>query len=91
MCAKLELEILKQKIQDLEVLKEKCTLSNDIKVALAHYIQSNEEFKNTILDQFEISNNKSDTWKSFFIALIWPASLVITVAIIAFIIYDKVK
>ena len=43
-----EIKKLKEKIKELEQLKEYRFLTNDIKKSLASYIQSNEEFKKEV-------------------------------------------
>lgn len=40
-----EIEQLKCKIKELETLRDKCTLTNDIKQSLVSYIKSNEDLK----------------------------------------------
>ena len=49
---------LEKKIQELEKLRDQCSLTNDIKKSLISYIQSNEEFKKEILTKEEDNSKK---------------------------------
>jgi len=45
--------ILEEKIQALEILRDKCTLTNDIKVSLGRYIQQNQDHQDRIIQEIE--------------------------------------
>lgn len=57
-----EIKKLKEKVKELEQLKEYRFLTNDIKNSLAHYIQSNEKFKKEIKEMLikENDTNRKD-------------------------------
>jgi len=80
---------LEQKVKELEILRDKCALTNDIKISLAKYIQSNEEFKKEIkeiLIKENDTNQKNSTnilieykWIFFFIFITIAIIIVIKV------------
>lgn len=72
---------LERKILELEKLNEKCTLTNDIKISLIKYTESNEEFKKIIEKRVEEKQNidKKKWWECsncpipiiIYILLVW--------------------
>ena len=76
---------LEEKIKELEQLKEYRFLTNDIKNSLAHYIQSNEEFKKEIIGivtEGKDSNQKNLT--NILIEYKWIFLFIVIAIIIAF-------
>jgi hypothetical protein len=58
-----EIEELKRKVSALEKLRDKCTLTNDIKISLIKYIESNEKFKDELEEKIEEGIKKQNTNK----------------------------
>lgn len=71
---------LERKVLELGKLREKCTLTNDIKISLTKYIESNEEFKKNIEEKIDENNKKQNidkkSWWEYFVRPI-PAILYI--------------
>ncbi len=80
---------LERKILELEKLNEKCTLTNEIKISLIKYIESNEKFKKALEKKVDenISINKSKFL--LIIELIKDIKWIILIIILVFILSDK--
>ena len=59
---------LEKKVKDLEILKENCSLTKDIKTSLVHYIESNEELKKKLKEI--CSEGKKISCENFYCLLI---------------------
>lgn len=81
---------LEKKVSELEKLNEKYTLTNDIKISLTNYIESNEKLKERLEKTFDkdISTNKSNFL--LIIELIKDIKWVILIIILVFMLSDKV-
>lgn len=74
---------LNKKVQELEILRDKCSLTNDIKISLVKYIESNEELKKGLKQLSEKSNTYCDNRWCCFIEMKWVFLFIIIAIIIA--------
>ncbi len=81
---------LEKKVLELEKLKEQCGLTNEIKISLIKYIESNEKFKEALKKKVDenISINKSIFF--WIIELIKDVKWVILIIVLVFMLSDKV-
>jgi hypothetical protein len=81
---------LEKKVLELEKLKEQCGLTNEIKISLIKYIESNEKFKEALKKKVDenISINKSKFF--LIIELIKDVKWVILIIVLVFMLSDKV-
>lgn len=80
---------LERKVLELEKLNDKCTLTNDIKISLIKYIESNEKFKKKL--KKKVDENICIKKARFFliIELIKDIKWIILIIILVFIFSDK--
>lgn len=77
---------LERKILELEKLNEKCTLTNDIKISLIKYTESNEEFKKIIEKRVEENKEKQNIdKKKWWECSNCPISIIIYILLVWFI------
>lgn len=74
---------LGKKVQELEILRDKCSLTNDIKISLVKYIESNENLKKELKQLSEQKNNYCNNWWCFLIEIKWIFFFIIIAVIIA--------
>lgn len=81
---------LEKKVSELEKLNEKYTLTNDIKISLTNYIESNEKLKKEL--EKKVDENICIKKARFFliIELIKDLKWVILIIILVFMLSDKV-
>jgi len=80
---------LERKILELEKLNEKCTLTNDIKISLIKYVESNEKFKEEL--KKKVDENICIKKARFFliIELIKDIKWIVLIIVLVFMLSDK--
>lgn len=81
---------LEKKVSELEKLNEKYTLTNDIKISLTNYIESNEKFKKELEKKVNENICIKKSKILLIIELIKDVKWVILIIILVFMLSDKV-